>query len=94
MLTPGTLVVCVHPGPWFPSHSDVEWPVKGIVYTVRDADTVGDIPAIRLAEIGTPYAWYAARAFRPLSDDDIAVFRKALAPVPKRVSVRDFEFQE
>lgn len=91
-IKPGDLVVCVddRPSGIVPYRGEA-LPVKGTVYTIRDLHPDGD--AIWLVEIINPIVVYRfcelsfrIFRFRPVRDEDIAIFRKLAEPTDRRVT--------
>lgn len=94
---PGRLVVCIWGGG--ANRPNVSYPKKGEVCTIRDAYPDGEHLILLLQEhtnAPTPCAFWSgsirtvepgfpSQAFRPLTDDRIAIFRKLLAPTPTKV---------
>ena len=107
MFTPGQLVLCVDDN-WNPQ-SKVEptphFPIKGNVYRIRDTLNLMDNRiGLYLEEIvcnktidGIEFSWIA-RAFRPLSNSALDVFREALNPIARPMelianAVRNLQYE-
>lgn len=89
MFYPGMLVECIiNVNTWYTVRGNVAkppYPVYKHVYTVTGAGTESvHGPSITLAELpGQDGYW--AKAFRPIQDEKLSVFRALLAPKPKQL---------
>lgn len=89
---PGDLVVCVDDSQG--SDPVITYPVRGMIYTVRELDHTPGDPAIYLCEIVNPLRHYLQgyceaafllRRFRPIRKPSIEILRKAVDDVPAEV---------
>lgn len=96
-MKPGDMVVCISDNWNYTNKLVVNWPQKGMVYTVRDMRP-GDTPSkqkytyLLLEEINNPIDphWKVEVAFnkdwfRPVRHTDISVFTEILKPIPLKV---------
>lgn len=100
MFEPGQLVWCVDDVALPGFHFDMHGLRKGAVYTVRAKgnDELDGGAVVYLDEINRPVRGYrtyepgyCVSRFRPLPDERLDIFRKALEPAPEKVAVYEIE---
>jgi hypothetical protein len=92
----GSLVECLT-SDWLLKRDGLNTPLSGRVYRVRDVVGIESRPGrvyLRLCEVRNPkVSWidgfyepaFSARWFRPIRDESLDVFRKAVKPVDETV---------